>query len=167
MAEIEIHVEDNGQVSPRSATVSPGDKIVWKPRTVGNKIDIFFDDKVPFNVFLEPKWLNKQETNEDKIDGKIKGHRKGTRTEYPYNTLRSIGGTTSGPELIVDGGRGVHKTTSKKAKTATTSKTKKSKVRKTKQLARGTKTRKGTAKKGRARKGAARTAAKSRASRKR
>jgi hypothetical protein len=127
MDDKELFVEDNGQISDPHAEVKPGQKVVWKPRTTGNKIDIFFDDKVPFNALKEPKWLNKQETNEDKIDGKVKGHKKGTITHYPYNTIRALSDPSSGPELIVDGGPEIkHK--KKKAKTAKAAK----KARKTK-----------------------------------
>jgi hypothetical protein len=158
MGETVIVVEDNGQVSDQKVTVSPGDRVIWKPRTGGNKIDIFFDDKVPFK---ELKWANKQETNEDEIDGKVKGHKKGTTTHYPYNTIRffadpAASPPTSGPELIVDGGPPFHK--KKKPKKPTTNGAKKrKKAKKAKPLARAKKAKKSKAKK----------AAKSRARKKR
>jgi len=167
MGERVIFVEDNGQVSDPQVTVSPGDKVIWLPRSGGKKIDIFFDDEVPFK---ELKWANKQETNEDKIDGKVKGHKKGTTTHYPYNTIRFFADPassppTSGPELIVDGGPPFHKKP-KKTKKTTAKKSKKSKkVKRAKPLARRATSAK--RKKVKAKKGKARKAAKSRASKKR
>jgi hypothetical protein len=167
MGEREIYIEDNGEILEKEVTVSPKDKVIWLPRTAGNKISIFFADDVPFNPFLEPKWSNKRETNEDEIDGKVKGHRKGTKTTYTYNTVEFLlDPTTSDPVLIVDGGEPLKsKKKPKKAKTAKKAKTvkKAKKVKKVKNVKTVKKATRAKATKGMKRK----KAAKSRASRKR
>ena len=163
-----IFIEDSGQVSEPQATVSPGQKVIWKPRTDGNEISIVFTEKVPFKGL---KWLNKKETKKRVIDGTVKKHGAGEH-RYEYNTfeplietvLEPLSGPLSGPELIVDGGRGVTKKTSKKAKKA---KKAKAKAKKTKPVARRSAVKKSMARKSKTKKGKAKKAAKSRASKKR